>query len=90
LELSNKLNECSIQAVHPTNKVTDRQAFLCSSRSLFRTHAAEFLNCDLTSTFGFGTLRHSITAVPVAAGNAHFEEVLATYDVPATFDRAIA
>ena len=36
--------------------------------------------CDLTSSFGFGTLRHS-TAVPVAAGNAHFEERDVTYDV---------
>ena len=66
------------------------QALLCSSRILFRTHPPEFLNCDLTSAFGFGKLRHSITAVPVAVGNAHFEEITATYDVLTIIDRAIA
>ena len=40
--------------------------------------------------FGFGMLRHTITAIAVTTGDAHFEEVVAVYNVPTTLDGAVA
>jgi hypothetical protein len=78
------------RCIYHIYKVTDREALLRSSAILFRTHALELLSCDLTSAFGFGTLRHPITAVAVTARNAHFEEIVAANEVPTALHRAIA